>query len=153
MKANNESFHLWTDVAVFDDPEEAKRVHAVLKAEGFEARVHDERKLQRYWFLSTPQAGVQVQVTQKEFELVEQWLDNARSAPALLANAIRCPSCQSVRVQYPQMTRKFILPTLVAQLFVLFGLMKHECYCESCQYTWVRNAPAYLATSRPAKAR
>jgi hypothetical protein len=153
MKANNESFHLWTNVAVFDNPDDATRLADFLKAEGFESRVHDERKLQRYWFLAEQQAGVHTQVTQKQFEAVEQRLDNAPNSPSLLANAIRCPSCKSLRVEYPQMTRKFVLPTLVAQVLVVLGLMKRECYCETCQYTWVRHTPAYVGMSQPAKAR
>jgi hypothetical protein len=153
MKANNESFHLWTNIAVFDNPDDAGRLAGFLKSEGFETRVHDERKLQRYWFLAAPQAGVHTQVPQKQFEEVEQRLDNAPNAPTLLANAIRCPSCKSLRVEYPQMTRKFVLPTLVAQVLVVLGLMKRECYCETCQYTWVRHTPTYVGTSQPAKAR
>ena len=149
-KTNNESIYLWTDVAVFDDPEEANRFYGFLKTEGFDCRVHDERKLQRFWFWTPPQAGIQVQVAQKEFAAVEQWLDQTNGAPSLLARAIRCPSCKSLRVRYPQMTRKFILPTIVAQLLVLSGLMKRECYCENCQYTWARNAPHYPAVSGPA---
>jgi len=34
------------------------------------------------------------------------------------------------------MTRKFILPTLIAHLLVLLRFMRRECYCEDCHYTW-----------------
>jgi hypothetical protein len=44
------------------------------------------------------------------------------------------------------MTRKNALPTLVAQVAVALRLARHECYCESCHYTWVRVLPMHAGS-------
>jgi len=78
----------------------------------------------------------------------------ATSAPAALQGAIRCPSCASLRVSYPQMTRKFILPTLLLHLGIIFRVIQHECYCEHCHFIWnlpdekSRLAPKAVVSSR-----
>ncbi len=127
---------MWTDVAAFDRVETAKAVRALLEEEGIHARIHDERRLQRFWFLVTPHAGVQVEVPERDIAKVGRYFESSEGTRALLAEAIRCPACHSRRVQFPQMTRKFVLPTLVAQVLTLFGLLKHNYYCEDCHYTW-----------------
>ena len=147
------STHNWVNVAAYNQVTAAKALHSFLKKKGFEARIHDERGLQRYWFWTTPQAGIHVQAPEASYEKVRECLEAAPSAQAFLQKAIRCPSCNSSRVQYPQMTRKFVLPTLVAQLLVLLRVMKPECYCENCQNTWVISSSARSAQSRRAKTR
>lgn len=143
MQANP---HAWINIAVFDNQGAAKALQSFLEKEGFESRLYDERTLQRYWFLTPPRGGSQVQVRKESFETAKQTLDTKREANALLQKAIRCPSCQSLRVQYPQMTRKFMLPTLVAQVGVFFGVMQRECYCEDCHHTWVKSSRAASRT-------
>jgi hypothetical protein len=128
----------WVNVAVFDRLAAGQALHGFLVESGFGARIHDERKLQRFWFLVSPQAGIQVQVPQDSIEAVRQHLDQSGRTKALLHGAIRCPSCRSSNIQYPQMTRKFILPTLFAHLLVLFRIMEPDCYCEDCHNEWVR---------------
>jgi hypothetical protein len=56
--------------------------------------------------------------------------------PDVLQKAIHCPSCGSLSVSYPQMTRKFILPTVLLHLGILLRVIDHECYCETCHFTW-----------------
>ncbi len=56
--------------------------------------------------------------------------------PAILLKAIRCPDCGSLRVNYPQMTRKFLLPTLFLHLGIIFRVITHQAYCESCHCLW-----------------
>jgi hypothetical protein len=146
----NPSTNNWVNVAVYDQVPPAKALQSFLQKEGFEARIHDGRGLQRYWFWTTPQAGIHVQALGVSYEEVRKCLEADPSAQVFLQKAIRCPSCNSSRVQYPQMTHKFILPTLVAQLMVLLRIMKRECYCEDCHYTWVISsstlpAPPHLA--------
>ena len=145
--------HSWINVAAYDQVTAAKALQGFLEKEGFETRIHDGRGLQRYWFWTTPQAGIHVQVQGSSYKKVRECLEADPSALAFLQNAIRCPSCNSPRVQYPQMTHKFILPTLVAQIMVLFRIMKPECYCEDCHYTWVIPSSILPALPRPAKTR
>jgi hypothetical protein len=67
--------------------------------------------------------------------------------PVALKKAIHCPSCGSRQVSYPQMTRQFILPTILLHLGIIFRAIDHECYCEHCHFIWnlpgekVRPAP------------
>ena len=147
------STHNWVNVAAFDQVTAAKALQSFLKKEGFEARIYDERGLQRYWFWTKPQAGIHVQAPGGSYERVRECLEADPIAQAFLQKAIRCPSCNSPRVQYPQMTRKFILPTLVAQLAVLLRLMKRECYCEDCQNTWVIASSTSSAAPRSTRIR
>jgi hypothetical protein len=47
-------------------------------------------------------------------------------------------------------TNQNVLPTLVAHGLVAFGLMRHECYCEDCHFTWVRGTqPASKSNRSP----
>ena len=47
----------------------------------------------------------------------------------------------SCRVQFPSMTRFFIVRTLIAQVGVWLGFMQRENFCEKCQFTWVQPRP------------
>jgi hypothetical protein len=123
-------------VATFHEKEDAEKLAEMLRKGGFLAEVQDERKLQKYWLRSRAYAGVHLRVSESCFVEAQDYLNSNPSAEPLLQHAIRCPSCDSSRIQYPAMTRKNILPTLVAQLFFLVGIMNRECYCRACHYTW-----------------
>jgi hypothetical protein len=129
------------NIATFDDLPDAEAMRAILENDGIDCHVQDERRLQRFWFAAKPQAGVHVRVPQLLVEQAQARLQANPEAAQLLQRAVHCPSCQSCRVDYPAMTRKNALPALVAQVAVAFGLMQHQCYCESCHYTWNRLAP------------
>jgi len=127
----------WINVATFDDPEDAQELSRLLRRESVDAQVQDERRLQRNWFLTKRnRAGVHVQVPEPSFTFARHFLERNEAVRHLIQNAVHCPSCGSPRVHFPQMTRKNLLPTLVAQLLVPFGVMRQEYYCEACQYTW-----------------
>ena len=142
----------WINLAVFNNRVAAKALQRFLEQEGIESRLHDEHALQRFWFLSSPRGASRVEVRKASLETANQTLDSRREGKALLQKAVRCPSCQSLRVQYPQMTRKFILPTLVAQVGVLFGVMQREFYCEDCHYIWMKSPRVGPRTRAHAKA-
>lgn len=134
---NKHSLENWATVATYNDATDAERLRSFLAKEGFEAKVYDDRKMQRRWFLARrPHATYQTQVREARHEAATVLL---KKHPSQLEEAIQCPNCDSLRVQYPQMTRKFILPTLLAHLFVAAGLMEHEYYCEACHHQWKRN--------------
>ena len=130
------------NVATFDELVDAEALRGILEGEGIEARVQDERRLQRFWFVAKPQAGIHVRVPLSMLELARQRLESNPNAANLLRKAVRCPSCQSCRVDYPAMTRKNALPALVAQVAAALGIMRHQCYCENCHFTWVRPFPS-----------
>jgi hypothetical protein len=123
----------------------AQALHDYLKQEGLDGRIHDERALQRFWFLARQQAGVSVEVREEEWDKARRYLDRTEEGRRLLAEALRCPACLSLRVEYPQMTRKNMLPTLIMHVLVALRIMDHECYCEDCHNTW---APEQSAIKR-----
>ncbi len=126
----------WSTVAVFEDAGGGRLLETDLTNKGFAARSYDDKVLRTFLFLRPPDATVQVQVRANDFETVAYFLDHNPAMSALLQKAIRCPSCGSLRVQYPQMTRKFFLPTLLLHLGIIFRVITHEAYCESCHWLW-----------------
>lgn len=126
-------------IATFDDPSAAEKLKGRFLQEGLAAELQDDRKLQKLWFLSRPHAFIQVKVPNENYERAEKlYRDLDAANDPVVCAAIRCPQCRSSRIQYPQMTRHFILPTLVAHLTTLLGF-KQSFYCQSCQNTWEGN--------------
>jgi hypothetical protein len=122
-------------VATFNELEKAELVRQRLVQAGLHPRIHDESKLQRFWFMSKPSAAEKVEVPKGEFEMAERLLHDWDKAEDLLQDAVRCPQCGSSRIEYPQFTRKFLLPTL-AEAFVFLKIVPREYYCEDCHFTW-----------------
>jgi len=144
----------WGNVAIFENLSDGLLLEMDLRNKGFEARTYNDRLLQYFLFLCPPHATVRVQVRGNDFKNATYFLDQAPATSTLLRKAIRCPSCGSLRVQYPQMTRKFLLPTLLLHLGIIFRVIVHEAYCESCHWLWSlpkKRVPA-PARARAAKA-
>ena len=135
-------------VATFHERPTAEVFRDYLERKGMEANVQDERKLQRFWFLARPAAGVHVRVPREELGLGQELLGEWEATVPKAYRSIHCPSCGSSRVQYPQMTRKFILPTVVAQVGVRLGFLSPEYYCEDCHETWTRFSADARAAQR-----
>ena|SRR5579871_6473355 len=127
----------FVNVATFDTIEDAEPLKGWLIKERLPAYIKDERKLQRFWFGAKPEAGIHVQTTKDSFEKVELLLGTGDAAP-VLPKAVRCPSCRSLRVEYPDLTRKNLLPSLFVGFFVLLHITRHKYYCEDCHYSWIR---------------
>jgi len=123
-------------VATFNNPEPAVPLQDRLERAGLHAEIHDDRNVQKFWFLSRGFAGVRLKVPNKEFETANTLLAQWDTSDRALDEAVKCPKCKSSRVEFPQMTRFFVLPTLLAHLGLLFGLYKREFYCRACQNTW-----------------
>lgn len=127
-------------VATFNDPEKAQPLKNRLVQAGIQTEVVDEKNLQHVGFASESLAGIRVRVPKADFEkallLLKQW-----EPEGVLRDAVRCPKCKSSRIQYPQMTRKFVLPALL-RIGIALGIFKKQFYCEDCQYTWGIEVPA-----------
>lgn len=136
--------------ATFDTVAHAEALKDFLNRHGIDAHVQDERRLQRFWFLTKPGAGLHVRVPEPSFARAEELLGADQDFAVLMKQAIRCPSCQSFQVQFPSMTRNFILPTLIAQLGVWLGFMQREYFCEKCQFTWIQPRRG-IPSARPVK--
>src|SRR5262245_40311548 len=126
-------------LVTFNSLEPAEALKHRLEEAGIHAVVHDESKLQKYWFLTAPTAAQKVEVDRRDFETAKRLLAECSEHETLLKDAVRCPECGSSRIEYPQFTRKFITPTLV-EIVTVLRLVPREFYCEDCHYTWPREA-------------
>jgi hypothetical protein len=126
----------WADVAIFENASDSQMLATDLKSKGFETRTYDDKLLQCFLFLCPPHATIRVQVRGNDSNKVACLLCHEPATSALLQRAMRCPSCGSLRVQYPQMTRKFLFPTLWLHLGIIFRVITHEAYCENCHWLW-----------------
>jgi len=134
----------WHEVAVFDSLDAGRTLETLLANNGFEARTYDDKWFRYFLFLRPPQVTYHVQVRKNQFDGAISFLQ--ASPLAVLTKALHCPSCNSLRVNYPQMTRRFVLPTILLHLGIIFRVVEHECYCEHCHHMW--NLPGAKATVR-----
>lgn len=122
-------------LATFNEMEKALHLKERLDRAGVHADIYDESKLQKFWFMSESLAGKKIRVDEKDFEMAKEVLAGLDASEDVLHDAVRCPQCQSSRVEYPQFTRKFITPTLV-EIFCTLHLVEKEFYCMDCHFTW-----------------
>ena len=137
----------WDKIAVFEESNEAQVLEAFFRNKGIDARTYNDKILRLFLFLRPPRMTFRVQVRHGFFKYAMDLLETESSVSALLQKAIHCPDCASLHVEYPQMTRKFFLPTLLLHLGIIFRVIKHECYCENCHCIW--NLPERLPATRP----
>jgi transposase-like protein len=125
-------------VALFSDRAKAEPLQKRLRDAGLSAEIHDELRLQKLWFVSKPYTGIRLEVPADQFERAEQLLLDFDATEGALREAIRCPECRSLRVEYPQFTRKSLLTNLSLGLAAQLGLVEKDYYCQDCHFTWPR---------------
>lgn len=125
-------------VALFNNRNLAEPIQSRLAQAGIGAEIHDEPGLERLWFISKPKAAVRLDVPANQFESSEQMLVDWDSKEGALHDAIHCPECKSLLVEYPQITRHSILTNLAMGLAAELGLVEKEYYCRECHFTWPR---------------
>ena len=135
-------FHGGTDaakimvtIATFNEPAKAKHLKSRLQEAGLKADVHNEGHLQHAAFVSDPQASAKVLVTEEDFEEANKLMVEWEASDPDIGAAIRCPQCKSPRIEYPQLTRKFLTPWLASVLFAT-RIFPKEFYCQDCHFTW-----------------
>ena len=126
----------WVNVAVFENQIDAQKLEKFLQLRCIEARTHNDRWVQIFCFLCPPHATWRTQVRLADLLSVERMLDTDPERGLLTERALHCPSCGSLRVQYPQMTRRFLSPAILLDLGVLFHVIDHEACCGHCQNIW-----------------
>lgn len=123
-------------IATFNEPAKAKHLKQRLQQEGVHADIHNEAQMQRVMLSGQPQANAKVMVEEKDFSKAQDLMVEWEQSDPEVGSAIRCPQCNSPRIQYPQLARRFpFVPGLFAILFAL-GIFQKEFYCEDCHYTW-----------------
>jgi predicted Zn-ribbon and HTH transcriptional regulator len=122
-------------IATFNEPAKAKHLKTRLLEAGVKADVHNEGHLQQMAFMSKPQANAKVLVDEEHFERANQLMLEWEATDPEIGYAIRCPQCKSPRIEYPQLTRKFMTPWLASVLFAV-KIFPKEFYCQDCHFTW-----------------
>jgi predicted Zn-ribbon and HTH transcriptional regulator len=123
-------------VVIFNNRANAEPIARRLAEVGIPAEVHDELGLQKLWFASKENAGARVEVPAEKFEQACRRLSDWDETEGALRNAIRCPECRSLRVEYPQFTRKSFIPNLVMGFLAAVGQVEKQYYCYDCHFTW-----------------
>ena len=121
-------------MATFNDREHAEPVVNRLQNAGFHPQIRDETKWQNR-HLTEHLAGVKVCVDESEYVAARERLKEWDATEHCLDQAVSCPECGSPDVDYPQVTRKFVLPALNA-LFYKLGWAEKGFYCHNCHHTW-----------------
>ena len=121
-------------LATFNDRDHAQPVVDRLQQAGFHPTVRDESAWQAR-HLAEHLASVKICVDEQEYEPAKDKLKEWDSTEHWLDQAVTCPECHSPDVDYPQVTRKFVLPALHALLYRL-GIEEKQFYCNTCQHTW-----------------
>jgi transposase-like protein len=123
-------------IATFNEPAKAKQIKRRLQDAGVRADIHNEAPLQQVGFMARPQANAKVMVEDDDFERAQAFMiEWEANDPEIAAAIVRCPQCGSPQIEYPQMTRKFITPAMVALLCAL-RIIPKEFYCQDCHFTW-----------------
>ena len=123
-------------IATFNDAPKAKHLKQRLEEAGVKADVHNEAHFQKVTSLSAPHANAKVLVEEKDFPAAQKLIVEWETSDPDIRAAVRCPQCQSPRVQYPQLARSFpFIPGLAGILFAL-GIFQKEFYCQDCHFTW-----------------
>jgi hypothetical protein len=140
----------WADVAVFEDEHAGKTFETFLKEKNLDARTYYDKWARILLFLRPPHKTYRVQVRQDDAKAAHKAVCDA--APNVIKEALHCPSCGSLCVSYPQMTRKFILPTFFLHAGILLRIVDHECYCEQCHFIWHLVPHDAASAAKPAAA-
>jgi ribosomal protein S27AE len=132
--------HETLPVATFNELKPALALREQFAHAGIPALIHDESKLERFWFMTEPLAAIHVEVSQPDFLKARRLMQEWEPGSDVLKATVRCPECGSSRVEFPQITRKFLMP-VVETLFMAVHLIPREYYCEDCHYTWPKEKP------------
>jgi hypothetical protein len=103
------------------------------------ADVHNEGHEQAVRLVGAPQANAKVLVDEDDFGQAQKLMLEWEPSDPDIGSALRCPNCQSPRIQYPQLPRKFpFIPGLASLLFAT-RLFPKQFYCEDCHNTWAKD--------------
>ncbi|HXS68933.1 MAG TPA: hypothetical protein VN761_08825 [Candidatus Polarisedimenticolia bacterium] len=113
-------------IALFKSRPDAEPFERRLREAGVPAEAHDCSNIK----------GARIDIPADQFERAHQLLLNWDSSDGGLSGVIRCPECNSFRIEYPQYTHKSALPNLLVGALANIGALRKEFYCDDCHYTW-----------------
>jgi hypothetical protein len=133
-------------VALFRRRAQADPIQQRLAQAGITAEIHDELHLEKLWFVSKKRAGARLEVAAEHSPQAEKLLREWDAAEGALRDAIRCPECKSLHVEYPQVAHHSLMTNLALGLSAELGLVEKDYYCADCHYTWPKeDAPPHRA--------
>jgi hypothetical protein len=135
-------------LAIFNDRATAEPIRDRLLRAGIPAEIHGEPWQAKLWFVSRLCAGVRVDVPAKLSQTAELLLLAWDCAEGALQDAIRCPDCGSLRVDYPQFTEKSFCTNVAIGLLAGLGLVEKDYYCEHCHCMWPKTGATPSIESR-----
>ena len=133
-------------LVTFNSLSPAESLQSRLIQNGIDARINTAPKLEVFWFISRTRFGVRIEVPAAQFAEAHRLLMQWDTAEGLLRDAIRCPECHSLRVIFPQYTRRSLIPNVVVGTLAALG-HEQEYFCEDCHFTWPK-ADAHPARPR-----
>ncbi len=122
-------------VATLNEKVQAEPLKSRLEESRIPAEISEESVMERLWFVGRPLACVKLKVRASDYQKALRVLHIWDAVEGVMRDAIRCPACGSSRIEYPQLTKKFLLPNLLG-LLAAVGLLRKEFFCKDCQYTW-----------------
>ena len=123
-------------IARFGSRATAELLRERLAVAGIQAEIHEGSGLEKIHFITKGSAGIRLEVPAEQFTRAQQLLLDWDKAEGVLRDAIRCPECGSLHVDFPQFTHKNFTPNLLVGLFAEIGLLEKDYYCLDCHCAW-----------------
>jgi len=123
-------------VATFNELGPAEELRKQFLEAGVPTLLHDESKLERFWFMSEPLAAIHVEVPQPDYLRAKHLLSEWEKVNEAMRAVVRCPECQSSSVEFPQITRKFFTPALCQLVLMALHITPRQYYCLDCHFSW-----------------
>jgi hypothetical protein len=121
------------NVASFENEQDAVQARDRLEQAGLHPEIQNESALQTFW-MSHEHASVKLRVPNEELDQAIRLVHELEEkGEPVMEKAVHCPECHSMRVQYPQYTRKWYLPGLVHFIASRF---QARYYCQDCHAVW-----------------
>ena len=126
-------------IATFEEPTKAKHLKDRYAQSGVAADLQTDGQMQQVASGSKARGNVKVLIHEKDFDKAHNLLVEWEASDPEVGSALRCPQCQSPRIDYPQLARKFpFIPGLVGVLLLL-KIIPKEFYCQDCHFTWSKD--------------
>ncbi len=123
-------------IATFNELTPARLLLEQLQRSVVSAVLHDESKLERFWFVAEPLAAFHVEVSQADYLRARRLVRDWEKSTNLLRAAVRCPDCHSTRVEFPHLPKKFITPALFQLFLIALRVVPRQYNCLDCHFTW-----------------
>jgi hypothetical protein len=104
--------------------------------------------LQHWWSWQKPLPAFLLEVPHDHADHANALLFDWENSAHALDEAIRCPLCSALRIEYPHVPGKRVMPATFARLLMSLGIMRHHFSCEECGYSW--RGSEFAANLQPA---